>query len=636
MTGITDNNNRICENCGYQDGTPNLDACLSPKTFLANRFVVGKVISYNGEGILYLGYDTELKMRVTIKEFMPDTLCTRHKDEEFVNVRLDRIALYKTYLAEFTELHKTLKKAKSSEPQLAIQNIIEVFTEFDTAYAVFEYIEGENLKTALAGENGKICKIKWDSTKSLFSPVLYTINVLNEHGIIHRAINPSTLIIEESGNLRIISFGITAARTYGSAINYEVFSGYAAPEQYDKAAKQGSQTDVYGISAVLYAVLTGTVPNDAISRAANDETVNPFLINPKIPINASKVIMQGLALKSNMRIQTAAILAERLWENETPVPPDDVLLVQKPLKPATEKQEIQKDENEPKEYTENKRTIQTFRDKLSEKVTILKKLGENDFKAIFICAIIAVVLIGTIAVISYTATHSKKPYNPPKTTYAAEEVTFEETAATSSKVSESKPQTDTPAPETVFVVPDFNNRIYNQSFQQNYNLIKFKINYRYSSSVPQNMIFGQSVPPQTEVKAGTEITLKVSRGPSVIPLPDYTGKTLKEYLAILSNAGIQFETEEIQDDTVPANTVISCSFEIGAPVTIAVEQDDPDDTGDTGDIGDTGPAVTSSDNPVTDDVPKIDVVTVYYTKENFHKITAASSEEEEAAEEETT
>lgn len=39
-----------CKLCGYSDNTPNIPTYLAPKTFLADRYIVGKVISYNGEG----------------------------------------------------------------------------------------------------------------------------------------------------------------------------------------------------------------------------------------------------------------------------------------------------------------------------------------------------------------------------------------------------------------------------------------------------------------------------------------------------------------------------------------------------------------------------------------------------------
>ena len=87
-----------CKLCGYSDNTPNIPTYLAPKTFLADRYIVGKVISYNGEGAVYIGYDTAAGAKVTIKEFMPDTLSSRRKGETDITVDPSAAALYKTYL----------------------------------------------------------------------------------------------------------------------------------------------------------------------------------------------------------------------------------------------------------------------------------------------------------------------------------------------------------------------------------------------------------------------------------------------------------------------------------------------------------------------------------------------------------
>ena len=130
-----------------------LASYLQPKTFLAGRYIIGRLLSYNGEGALYLAFDTKNSIRVTIKEYMPDTLCRRKKGEDFVTVNPESIVLYKTYLAEFTDLNHRLKTTPHT---ISIQRVLDVFQENNTAYAVFEFIEGTTLKTYLASVGGKL------------------------------------------------------------------------------------------------------------------------------------------------------------------------------------------------------------------------------------------------------------------------------------------------------------------------------------------------------------------------------------------------------------------------------------------------------------------------------------------------
>ena len=97
-----------CELCGYMDNTAYLPSYLAPRTVLMNRYIVGRVIARNGEGAVYIAYDMEKNKVVEIKEYMPDLLCTRKKNEAAITVNSDALPLYKSYLSEFADLYKTL------------------------------------------------------------------------------------------------------------------------------------------------------------------------------------------------------------------------------------------------------------------------------------------------------------------------------------------------------------------------------------------------------------------------------------------------------------------------------------------------------------------------------------------------
>ena len=90
-----------CKICKYAESTPHLPSYLAPNTILCDRYIAGKLISYNGEGAFYIGFDTVTERKVTIYEYMPDTICTRHKGEDFIDVNNGKTALYKTYMSDF-------------------------------------------------------------------------------------------------------------------------------------------------------------------------------------------------------------------------------------------------------------------------------------------------------------------------------------------------------------------------------------------------------------------------------------------------------------------------------------------------------------------------------------------------------
>lgn len=73
---------------------------LAPGTVLNDRYIAGKLLSYNGEGATYIGFDKVTGTKVTIKEYMPDTLCSRKKGDPQIVVDPNQLPLYKTYMSD--------------------------------------------------------------------------------------------------------------------------------------------------------------------------------------------------------------------------------------------------------------------------------------------------------------------------------------------------------------------------------------------------------------------------------------------------------------------------------------------------------------------------------------------------------
>ena len=173
---------------------------------------------------------------------------------------------------------------------------------------VFEYINGISLKTYLANSSGVIT---WEQAKELFSPFFTTLSLIHSAGIIHRGISPSTIFVTDKLELKLTGFAICAARTTGTEIPCEMFAGFAAPEQYTNEIN-GTWTDVYGISAVLYRCLTGCIPTEAIARNGTS-LMEPMMINRNIPANISSVIMAGLNISPEDRVRTITEFVDRLF-----------------------------------------------------------------------------------------------------------------------------------------------------------------------------------------------------------------------------------------------------------------------------------------------------------------------------------
>lgn len=111
-------------------------------------------------------------------------------------------------------------------------------------------------------------------------------------------------MVDQDNKLWLTGFCIADIRAEGGDAGASLFEGYAAPEQYSLNSWQGNWTDVYGISAVLYRVLTGTRPSDGNSRRISDDLCPPDELNRKIPANISDAIFSGMVVSSEKRVQS--------------------------------------------------------------------------------------------------------------------------------------------------------------------------------------------------------------------------------------------------------------------------------------------------------------------------------------------
>ncbi|MGN1340457.1 MAG: PASTA domain-containing protein [Oscillospiraceae bacterium] len=509
-----------CKLCGYSDNTPCIPTYMAPKTFLADRYIVGKVISYNGEGAVYIGYDTAAGIKVTIKEFMPDTLCSRKKGETDITVDPSSSALYKTYMSEFIDLNRTLMKLRGMPH---VQTVLDVFCENNTAYVVFEYINGISLKTYLANSSGEIA---WEQVKELFSPFFTTLSLIHSAGIIHRGISPSTIFVTDKLELTLGGFAICAARTTGTEIPCEMFAGFAAPEQYTNEIN-GTWTDVYGISAVLYRCLTGCTPTEAIARSGGS-LMEPMMINRNVPANISRVIMEGLSLSPDKRIRTITELVDRLFTQP------------KPAEPAPgEKQRLSRKEQ--KQRRERAKTI-----------AVLVIAG------IVLAAFVVVFVMTLNGAFSGNSGNSSQP----ETAEVTAEVTEEAPETTAPEPETTQPQPEPPSGDTI-LMPDFSERSYSYESERYGTTFTFVPTYEYSDTYANGMMYDQSIEPGTEVTAGVTVVIKVSKGPSRVALPDFTGKDPLEYTAELGKLNIKYSIKTERSNDAENGMVCRCSVEIG-------------------------------------------------------------------------
>ncbi len=527
-----------CKLCGYSDDAPCIPSYLRPKTFLNDRYIIGKVMSYNGEGAVYVGYDTATGTKVDIKEFMPDTLCSRKKGEEEITVNPDMMPLYKTYLSEFVDLNKTLMKSRGMSH---LQMVLDIFSENNTAYAVYEHISGIPLSAYLANSSGELT---WEQIKELFPPIFTTLSLVHAAGVIHRGISLSTIYVTDKLELKLTGFSISAARTTNTEIACEIFAGYAAPEQYTANDWNGTWTDVYGIAAVLYRCLTGCTPTEAIARTGSS-MLEPMMINRNIPSNVSKAIMRGLNLSTDGRIRTVTEFVDKLFEQ-----PKYVGIDRNSDKPLT-KQQAKK----------------------------LKKQKKERAKTVAVLVAAGLVMIAFVVVFIWSMnnqdTGSSGESSDIVTAQTAEATTAQTTSGSAvTEPTEQTVESSDPLPDENISLPNFVNRRYENSVNQYMNTFTFVVEeWRYNDEYLDGIIFEQDIEPGTMVAEGTVITVKVSKGPGIVELPDYEGMNITEYISELNELNIKYKTENEKTNDVPSGEIVRCSKDVGAPVSVETSEE---------------------------------------------------------------
>lgn len=539
-----------CEICGYMDNTAYLPSYLAPKTVLMNRYIVGRLLSHNGEGAVYIAYDTEKNKVVEIKEYMPDLLCTRKKNEKTITVNPDALPLYKSYLSEFADLYKTLMNGIETD---CIQKIYGIFSENNTGYVVMEHLKGIPLSEYLEKTDGVMV---WDKVKEIFPPLFTALNLLHSATIVHRGLSPDSIYIDERGKLKLTAFGISASRTVDQSLNCELLHGYAAPEQYSVSERQGPWTDIYGVCALLYHALTGVKPQRADERLRDDTLAEPFLVNHSVPHNVSRAVMAGLILDSGARIRNMNLLVSKLFEQ-----PKENDVSDGPVRPAVAI------ENIPSPARQEKKTPQKRPQTKSKKKSKKDKEKSSNIGTIIGISVFLAIVAGFIIAIIYFSDQTNQLNNPALTTTSNSPAVTTTTPVVTTTPRTTKKEEPVENVEKI-LLPDFVDRFYN-TLASRYPQLVFEAEYEYSDVYAEGIVFEQDIPEGTEVTGGTLVTLKVSKGPEFIELPDYLGKKLKDYTKELDELKIKYEIEPMETDEFKSGYVVECDREAGDKIKLS-------------------------------------------------------------------
>ncbi|MGR9088599.1 MAG: serine/threonine-protein kinase [Gammaproteobacteria bacterium] len=217
-------------------------------------YVVENRIASGGMGEVWRAWDEVRGRHVAVKAINDDLF----SDSDFTNRFLDEVQ----------------RHVRLSHPNIV--PVLDVFYEGGQNCLVMELIDGVSLADILNGRSGR--RLPVSEALPVLKDLLRALDYAHMHGVIHRDVKPSNILIDREGRSYLIDFGIALAvgekrrtRT-GQTIGTP---HYMSPEQIVSPRDIDHRSDVYSVGCVFYEMLTGRPPfiADDFSDGATDFAV---------------------------------------------------------------------------------------------------------------------------------------------------------------------------------------------------------------------------------------------------------------------------------------------------------------------------------------------------------------------------
>jgi len=269
---------------------------LGPGAVLGERFEILAVLGAGGMGVVYKARDRELDDLVALKTLKGDALGNTEQLERLkTEIRLARRITHPNVVRTFD------------------------FGELEgVAYISMEYVRGLTVRYLL----DQTQRLPFAAALRLARQLCAGLDAAHAVGVLHRDIKPENLIIDQTGNAKLMDFGIarpirrtTAGHTApGSIIGTP---HYLSPEQV-QGEEVDARADIYASGVLCYEIFTGELPFTGATPVEiavahiREEPVPPSQYWPAIPPELEALILRCLAKDRNERFPSAAALSQEL------------------------------------------------------------------------------------------------------------------------------------------------------------------------------------------------------------------------------------------------------------------------------------------------------------------------------------
>lgn len=298
----------ICRDCGFNNGNEpehSNEKTLAPCTVIAERYCLGKVISYSEFSEVYYAYDLVDEKRVIV---------------ECVINKYNRVPYYTNALKDTETMIKDVSARIAKGAELERDDIIpyiDCFEDDDSFFYVSDFYEGITLGEYLEQRNGLF---KMGETVDMLSKIAAPLSAMHEAGLVNGCISEDRVIIDKNGNVRVKDTDAFAVLFADKSEREDmVKSSWIPCEFYTPGTELLPKSDIYSVAAICYRMLSGKNLPLACEREYDEEIQHPNSLGANLTDEGFEILAEALRVYSEDRPDILSAFAVDFSEANAPV-----------------------------------------------------------------------------------------------------------------------------------------------------------------------------------------------------------------------------------------------------------------------------------------------------------------------------
>ena len=263
-------------------------------TVLAARYEILKLLGQGGMGAVYKARDTELDRIVALKLIRPE-------------------------LAKNPEVLRRFKQELILARQVTHKNVIRIFDLGQSdgiKFITMDFVEGQDLRSVLLEKS----KLAPEQAVRIMLQICRALEAAHNEGVIHRDLKPQNVMLDASGRVYVMDFGIARSAHLPGMTQTGVLIGtpeYMSPEQ-GRGEKLTERSDIFSLGIIFYELLIGKspyysdTPLATLWKRMQEKATPPIAVDPTLPQALSTIVVKALEIEPEKRFANAGEMAQQL------------------------------------------------------------------------------------------------------------------------------------------------------------------------------------------------------------------------------------------------------------------------------------------------------------------------------------